>query len=173
MNIWWCHSTFAQCVFATSSRDYLFYVCRGEGKCDSMQSNASKPNGKMNSPSQTKLPWRCLVNSLITAKRVPAGTKKLLPRGFCECSITMLFSYVSGQQWIDSNKKCRRIAGNLDCHGNAAIRRGVHHPMERIQGFTWSHWMPPSVECLRRIGRRPPWSTNSNETHKTLTKQNF
>jgi hypothetical protein len=33
--------------------------------------------------------------------------------------------------------------------------------------------MPPSVECLRRIGRRPPWSTNSNETHKTLTKQNF
>ena len=124
MNSWWCHSTFAQCVFATSSRDYLFYVCRGEGKCDSMQSNASKPNGKMNSPSRTKLPWRCLVNSLINAKRVPAGTKKLLPRGFCECSITMLFSYVSGQQWIDSNKTCRRIAGNLDCHGNAAIRQG-------------------------------------------------
>jgi hypothetical protein len=23
--------------------------------------------------------------------------------------------------------------------------------MERIQGFTISHWMPPSGECLRRI----------------------
>jgi hypothetical protein len=23
--------------------------------------------------------------------------------------------------------------------------------MEHIQGFTRSHWMPPLVECLRRI----------------------
>jgi hypothetical protein len=23
--------------------------------------------------------------------------------------------------------------------------------MEHIQGFTGSHWMPPSVDCLRRI----------------------
>jgi hypothetical protein len=23
--------------------------------------------------------------------------------------------------------------------------------MEHIQGFTGSHWMPPSVKCLRRI----------------------
>jgi hypothetical protein len=23
--------------------------------------------------------------------------------------------------------------------------------MEHIQGFTRSHWMPPSVNCLRRI----------------------
>ena len=23
--------------------------------------------------------------------------------------------------------------------------------MEHIQGFTQSHWMPPPVECLRRI----------------------
>jgi hypothetical protein len=23
--------------------------------------------------------------------------------------------------------------------------------MEHIQGFTQSHWMPPSVKCLRRI----------------------
>jgi hypothetical protein len=37
------------------------------------------------------------------------------------------------------------------CHGDAAVQRGVHRPMEHIQGFTRSHWMPPSVECLRRI----------------------
>jgi hypothetical protein len=63
----------------------------------------------------------------------------------------MLFSYGSGQQRIDGNKTCRRIDGNFDCHGNAAVQRGAHLPMEHIQGFTRSHWMPPSVECLRRI----------------------
>ena len=48
-------------------------------------------------------------------------------------------------------QKCRRIAGDFDCHADAAVRRGVHLPIEHIQGFTWSHWMPPSGECLCRI----------------------
>jgi len=52
----------------------------------------------------------------------------------------MLFSHGSGQQRIDDNKKCRRIAGDFDGHGDRA------HP-----GFTRSHWTPPSGECLRRI----------------------
>ena len=63
----------------------------------------------------------------------------------------MLLSYGSGRQQIDSNKKCRRIDGNFDCHGNAAVRRGAHRPMEHIHGFTQSYWMPPSVKCLRSI----------------------
>jgi len=63
----------------------------------------------------------------------------------------MLFSYGYGQQQIGDNKKCRRIAGDFDCHADAAVRRGVHLPIEHIQGFTWCHWMPPSGECLRRI----------------------
>ena len=63
----------------------------------------------------------------------------------------MLFSYVSGQQRISNNKKCRRIAGNFDCHADAAVRRGVHRPIEHIQGFPRSHWMLPLGKCLRRI----------------------
>ena len=65
----------------------------------------------------------------------------------------MLFSYVSGQQRIGNNKKCSRIAGDFDCHADAlcAVRRGVHRLIEHIQGFTRSHWMPPSGECLRCI----------------------
>jgi hypothetical protein len=60
----------------------------------------------------------------------------------------MLCSYVSGQQQISNNKKCRQIAGDFDCHADAAVRRGAQ---EHIQGFTWSHWMLPSGECLRCI----------------------
>jgi len=63
----------------------------------------------------------------------------------------MLFSFVSGQQRIGNNKKCRQITGNFDCHADAAVRRGVHCPIEHIQGFTGSHWMPPSGMCLHRI----------------------
>ena len=63
----------------------------------------------------------------------------------------MLFSHVSGQQRIDNNVKCRQISGNFNCHADAAVRRGAHRPIEHIQGFTRSHWMPLLVECLRRI----------------------
>ena len=63
----------------------------------------------------------------------------------------MLFSYGSGQQWIDDSQKIRRIAGNFDCHADSAVRRGAHCPMEHVQGFIQSHWMPPSGEWLRRI----------------------
>jgi hypothetical protein len=52
---------------------------------------------------------------------------------------------------MDDNKKCRQINGNLDCLGNASVQRGVHCLMEHIRGFSQSHWIPPSVECLCRI----------------------
>jgi hypothetical protein len=55
------------------------------------------------------------------------------------------------KQIIGDDKKCRQIAGNFDHHADAAVRFGVHRPMEHIQGFTRSHWMLPSSECLRRI----------------------
>ncbi len=63
----------------------------------------------------------------------------------------MLFSYGSGRQRIDGNKKFRQIDGNFDCHGDAAVRRGAHRPIEHVQSFTQSHWMPPSVECSHCI----------------------
>jgi hypothetical protein len=63
----------------------------------------------------------------------------------------MLFSYGYGQQRIGDNKKCRRIAGDFDCHTDAAVRRGADRPLEHVHGFTRSHWMPPSGECLRCI----------------------
>jgi hypothetical protein len=63
----------------------------------------------------------------------------------------MLFSYGSGQQRNRRDKKCRQINDNFDSHGDASVRRGSHHPIKHIQGFTQSHSMQPSGECLRRI----------------------
>ena len=85
--------------------------------------------------------------------------------------ITMLFSYGSGRQRIDSNKKCRQIDGDFDGHGDAAVRRGTHRPIEHIQGFIRSHWMPSSGECLRRIAPAAAmvkeFKKNTQNTNKT------
>ena len=39
----------------------------------------------------------------------------------------------------------------FDCHADAAVQRGAHRLIEHVQGFTWSHCMPPSGKCLRPI----------------------
>ena len=44
-----------------------------------------------------------------------------------------------------------RIAGDFDCHVDAAVQSGAHRPMEHIPVFNRSHWMLPSVECSHRI----------------------
>ena len=83
--------------------------------------------------------------------------------------ITWSLAYGCGNQQIDGNKKCRRIAGDFDGHGDAAVRREVHRPMEHIQGFIRSHWMPPSGECLRRIN---PAAVMVNEFIETTQNTN-
>jgi hypothetical protein len=82
----------------------------------------------------------------------------------------MLFSYGSGRKRIDGNKKCRRIDGNFYCHGNAAVRCGAHHPIEHVQGFTRSHWMPPSVECSHHIAQAAAMVNEFVETTQNTNK---
>jgi len=86
--------------------------------------------------------------------------------------MTMFFSYVGGQQWIGDNKKCRQITGDFNCHGDAAVRLGAHCPIEHVQGFTRSHWMPPSGKCLRciapaaaMVNKFVETTQNTNKTH--------
>jgi hypothetical protein len=33
----------------------------------------------------------------------------------------------------------------------SGVRLGANRLMDHIQGFARSHWMPPSVDCLRHI----------------------
>ena len=86
-------------------------------------------------------------------------------------TITWSLAYGCGQQRNWQDKKCRQIDDDFEGHGDAAVWRGVHRPMEHIQGFTQSHWMPPLVDCLCRIAPAAAmvdkfeWDTqNSNNT---------
>jgi hypothetical protein len=39
--------------------------------------------------------------------------------------------------------KMRANHWQIYCHADAAIQHGAHRLIEHIQGFTWSHRMPP------------------------------
>ena len=82
----------------------------------------------------------------------------------------MLFNYFSGQQRIDDNETCRRIAGN---HADEAVWRGAHRLMDNIRGFTRSHWMQPSGECLRRIAPAAAMVDEFIETTQNTNKKLF
>jgi hypothetical protein len=73
------------------------------------------------------------------------------------------------KQIIGDNKKCSQIADNFHHHADAAVQRGAHRPMAHIQGFTRSHCMPPSGECLCRIA---PAAAMVNEFVKTTQNTN-
>jgi hypothetical protein len=85
----------------------------------------------------------------------------------------MLFNHGSGQQRIDNNKKCRRITGDFDGHSDAAVQRKAHRPMEHIQASLEAAGRRHRASACVILPRRPPWSTISNKTHKTLTKTTF
>ena len=67
------------------------------------------------------------------------------------------------------NNESMAIDGNFDCHGNAAVRRRAHCLIEHVQGFTGSHWMPPSVKCSHRIA---PAAAMVNEFVETTQNTN-
>jgi len=47
--------------------------------------------------------------------------------------------------------KCTSVAGHFDGHGGAPVWYGAHRLMQHDQGFTGSHWMPPSGNYSLRI----------------------
>ena len=57
---------------------------------------------------------------------------------------TIVLSYEYSNQKKAAANKCTSVAGHFDGHGGAPVRYGAHLPMQHDQGFTKSHWMPPS-----------------------------
>jgi hypothetical protein len=88
-------------------------------------------------------------------------------------TITWSLAYGCGQQRNQRDKKCRQIDDDFDGHGDAAVQRGVHRPMEHIQGFTRSHYMQPSGECLCRIAPAAVMVDEFVETTQNINKTLF
>jgi hypothetical protein len=65
---------------------------------------------------------------------MPKVSNYLLP-------ITPVAARATGKQII-INKNIN-FAGHFDGCGSAPVPYPTHHPMEEVQGFGRSHWMPP------------------------------
>ena len=48
------------------------------------------------------------------------------------------------------------VAGHFNGHGEALKRYMRHHTMQHVQGYTGSHWMPPSGDYSLCIAPWPP-----------------
>jgi hypothetical protein len=51
-------------------------------------------------------------------------------------TVTWSLATVMGDNKTDDANKCRKITGDFDRRGDAAVQCGAHRPMEHIQGFT-------------------------------------
>jgi hypothetical protein len=85
----------------------------------------------------------------------------------------MVIRYGCGRQQNRQCKKCRKIAGNFDRHGDVLVQSGAHCLMNHIKGFTRSYWMPPSGQCLCCIALGAAMVEIFGGKHKTLTKTIF
>jgi hypothetical protein len=74
---------------------------------------------------------------------------------------------------INDGKRSREIAGNLDWNADAVVQRGAHRPMEHIQGFPRSLWMPSLGKCLSCIDLAVAMVDDFGCKQKTLTKHIF
>jgi hypothetical protein len=69
-------------------------------------------------------------------KHLDASIRELLLR------IAPAAARATGKQ--NTINKYTYFAGHFDEHGNALVRNHAHRLMEEVQGFTGSHWTPPS-----------------------------
>jgi hypothetical protein len=62
----------------------------------------------------------------------------------------MLFSYGSGQQQMDNNEKCRRIANDFDCHADGSRRDDTAEALNR-----WQHpvALSEALDVLHQVMR--------------------
>ena len=51
---------------------------------------------------------------------------------------------------------CSSIVGHFDGHGGPSVQYKAHRPMQHVQGYSGSHWMPPSGNYSLCITPGPP-----------------
>jgi hypothetical protein len=67
-----------------------------------------------------------------------------------------------------ANNKCISVVGHFDDHGSAPEQYRGHHLMRHVQGYSRSHWKPPSGNYLLCIAQRLP-GQQANKQQSTNT----
>jgi hypothetical protein len=67
--------------------------------------------------------------------------------------------------------ECTSSSGRFDGLGGALQRYRRHHPMGHVQGYSGSHWTPPSGDYLLRIAPAAARATANETTTKNVPKR--
>jgi hypothetical protein len=65
---------------------------------------------------------------------------------------------------VAATNKCTSVAAHFDGHVEALKRYMRHRPMQHVQGYTGSHWTPPSDDYLLSIASAAARATASKTT---------
>jgi hypothetical protein len=76
--------------------------------------------------------------------------------------------------YYDTNKvtmtnECTSSASRFNGHGGAPVQYEVHHPMQHVQGYSGSHWMPALGNYLLRIAPAAARATGKQTTINKYT----
>jgi hypothetical protein len=71
---------------------------------------------------------------------------------------------------LSMTNECTSSAGRFDGHGSAAEQYRWHRPMRHVQGYSGSHWMPPSGDYLLRIA---PTAARATDKQTTINKYTY
>jgi hypothetical protein len=105
--------------------------------------SADRFDGHGGAPVQFR--WHCPMRHVQGYPRSPWA----LASGDYSLRIAPAFARATGKQTtID---KYTQFAGRFGGHRDVVVRYRVHHPMEEVQGFTRSHWMPKSGKHLLQL----------------------
>jgi hypothetical protein len=65
---------------------------------------------------------------------------------------------------------CSSVIGRFNGHGGPPVQYKAHHPMQHVQGYSGSHWMPPLGDYLLCIAPATTRATANETTMKKITK---
>jgi hypothetical protein len=65
---------------------------------------------------------------------------------------------------------CSYVVGSFDGHGGPLVQYEAHCPMQHVQGYSESHWMPASGNYLLRIA---PAATRATGKQTTINKYTY
>jgi hypothetical protein len=69
---------------------------------------------------------------------------------------------------LSMTNKCTLSAGRFYGHGDPPVQYEAHRPMQHVQGYTRSHWMPLSGNYLLRIAPVAARATANKTTTKNM-----
>jgi hypothetical protein len=72
---------------------------------------------------------------------------------------------------INMASTCSSIVGHFDGHGGPSVQYKAHRPMQHVQGYSGSHWTPPSGDYLLCIAPAAARATANKTKTKKCTKK--